>query len=206
MISHASSRAVESLLDDADEQTRQVVFDELLGDYEKYRDLIKALSQSDSSRVRKAIRRIQKLSESGQDHCLVHWPEDWFESADWNCLENFCWQMSVQQDPNFKPSRGVKFLDRLAYQINEKALEYSGDHMETVARIKAFQSVLHRRYGFVGNHQDYYHPDNSYLNRVLESRKGIPLSLSLIVIFIGQRLDWDVQGTQFPGPLHDGHR
>lgn len=216
MVTHASSRAVESLLDDSDERTRQVVFDELLNDYEKHRELIQQLSRSRSARVRKAVRHLRNLNRSGQHQCLAHCPEDWLDSSDWHCLETFCWQMSRQRDPEFKPASGIKFLDRLAYQVNEKVLEYSGESPVAIARIQAFQSVLHRRYGFGGNHQNYYHPDNSYLSRVLESRKGIPLSLSLIVIFIGQRLDWEVMGLNFPGhfmaglgntafdPFHDG--
>ncbi len=216
MVSHASSRAVESLLDDADERTRQVVIEELLGDYEKHRELIQSLSQSRSRRVRKAINHLQSLNQSGQHHCMAHWPEGWPENSDWRCLENFCWQLSRQRDPDFKPSCGVKFLDRLAFQVNEKAQNVSPGSTLAVARINALQSILHRKYGFSGNHQDYYHPDNSYLSRVLESRKGIPLSLSLIAIFIGQRLDWDVIGLNFPGhfmvgigdvafdPFHDG--
>jgi len=176
-----------------------VVIEELLGDYERHRDLILALSRSDRSRVREAARRIIECRESGRCQCLPLWPEAARFREDWQCLENFCWQLSARRDPRFKPARGATFLDRMAYQVSEKAVEYAAGVSPAFARVKALQSVLHRRYGFTGNCRDYYHPDNSHLNRVIESRKGIPLTLSLLSIFIGQRLDWDVQGLNFPG-------
>lgn len=53
--------------------------------------------------------------------------------------------------------------------------------------------------GFGGNHDDYFDPGNSYLDRVIESRVGIPISLSVLVMAVGSRAGMNVEGVGFPG-------
>ncbi len=57
---------------------------------------------------------------------------------------------------------------------------------------------IHSDKGFCGNVKDYFNPQNSYLNRVLETRSGIPISLALVHISLGQRLGIPVSGINFP--------
>ena len=54
-----------------------------------------------------------------------------------------------------------------------------------------------RRLG--GNRLDYYHPQNSNLVRVLETRVGIPLSLACIYMLVGRRLGLAIHGCNYPG-------
>jgi regulator of sirC expression with transglutaminase-like and TPR domain len=53
--------------------------------------------------------------------------------------------------------------------------------------------------GFAGNVNDYYTPDNSYLHRVLETRRGIPITLALIYMEIAQHIGLEARGVSFPG-------
>ncbi|MFN0135803.1 MAG: SirB1 family protein [Phycisphaerae bacterium] len=68
-----------------------------------------------------------------------------------------------------------------------------------VARYLAMREVLIEQHKLCGNGDDYYDPQNSYLNRVLDRRKGIPLSLGVVWIEVARRLEWPVQGVSFPG-------
>jgi regulator of sirC expression with transglutaminase-like and TPR domain len=52
--------------------------------------------------------------------------------------------------------------------------------------------------GFEGNRERYYDPNNSYLNRVIERRLGIPISLSVVYLLLGQRLGLPVYGVNMP--------
>jgi regulator of sirC expression with transglutaminase-like and TPR domain len=52
---------------------------------------------------------------------------------------------------------------------------------------------------FRANSGNYYDPDNSYLNRVLDRKTGIPITLSLIYIEVAGRLGLDVRGIGLPG-------
>lgn len=53
--------------------------------------------------------------------------------------------------------------------------------------------------GFHGNTGEYYSPDNSFLNRVLETRTGIPITLSLLFMEVGRRLGLKCSGVGLPG-------
>jgi regulator of sirC expression with transglutaminase-like and TPR domain len=53
--------------------------------------------------------------------------------------------------------------------------------------------------GFRGNHRDYYNPRNSYLNDVVERRKGIPITLSVLTMSVGRRLGVPLAGVGMPG-------
>ena len=53
--------------------------------------------------------------------------------------------------------------------------------------------------GFAGENRAYYHPDNSYLHRVVERRRGIPITLSVLAIEIGRRAGVKLEGIGMPG-------
>lgn len=65
--------------------------------------------------------------------------------------------------------------------------------------VSALVNYIHDDLGFSGNITDYYDPTNSYLNRVIDYKHGIPISLALVHISIGSRLNIPVSGISFPG-------
>lgn len=86
-------------------------------------------------------------------------------------------------------------LDRHALEIDARA----GQGADGASYLQAAHEYLFEDLGFRGNQQDYYTPLNSCLNHVLDTRLGIPISLSLIYMEIGRRLGRDVQGVSLPG-------
>lgn len=66
-------------------------------------------------------------------------------------------------------------------------------------RALRFLDVLYYDLGFVGNRDNYYEPNNSFFNIVLQQRTGLPIMLSLLYMVVGKRLNLDVQGMGFPG-------
>ncbi len=67
------------------------------------------------------------------------------------------------------------------------------------ARALCLLDAINQQLGFTGNRDNYYDPENSFLNRVIERRTGLPIMLSLICIAIGRRLHVDVSGIGLPG-------
>ena len=59
--------------------------------------------------------------------------------------------------------------------------------------------LLFEELGFEGERDDYYNPYNSYLDKVLIRRKGIPISLSVLTMAVGERAGMEVEGVGFPG-------
>lgn len=52
---------------------------------------------------------------------------------------------------------------------------------------------------FHGNTEDYYAPQNSLLDQVLRTRQGIPITLAIVYISIGEALGLEIAGISFPG-------
>ncbi|MEA2624702.1 MAG: hypothetical protein QOD06_747 [Candidatus Binatota bacterium] len=67
---------------------------------------------------------------------------------------------------------------------------------EKIAHLNHFLFV---EYGFQGNRDDFYDPRNSFLNEVIDRRKGIPISLGVVYAEVGRRLGLPIVGVGFPG-------
>lgn len=59
--------------------------------------------------------------------------------------------------------------------------------------------VLFQELGLRGDRDGYDNPLNSYINRVLDRRLGIPISLSLLLIVVGHRCGVELHGVGLPG-------
>ncbi|MCJ0764204.1 SirB1 family protein [Variovorax terrae] len=66
-------------------------------------------------------------------------------------------------------------------------------------RLRMLNQFFFRDLSFGGNINDYYDPDNSYLNAVLRTRRGIPISLAVLWIELAQGLGLNARGVGFPG-------
>lgn len=105
--------------------------------------------------------------------------------------------------PQLDTQRFLATLDSLAYRVrailNLPQRETSlPESMAPLTVIDALNKVLFEEEGFRGNESDYYNPDNSFLNKVLENRVGIPISLSLLYIEIGKRVGLLIEGIGLP--------
>jgi regulator of sirC expression with transglutaminase-like and TPR domain len=81
---------------------------------------------------------------------------------------------------------------------------YGAEARSRVARaagreLAALNDYLFGELGFAGNREDYYDPANSLLHRVLERRKGIPITLSIVYMEVGRRAGLKVEGVGLPG-------
>jgi regulator of sirC expression with transglutaminase-like and TPR domain len=68
-----------------------------------------------------------------------------------------------------------------------------------LARLRALNQFFFNDLNFGGNVNDYYDPDNSYLNAVLRTRRGIPISLAVLWMELAQGLGLQARGVGFPG-------
>lgn len=86
----------------------------------------------------------------------------------------------------FKREEVTEPLDRMAAELKEAVRESPDVDMV----VKIFRQYLFKTHGFHGNISNYYDPDNTYLNKVLDRKIGIPISLSGVCILLGERLIW----------------
>ncbi|NJM97930.1 MAG: tetratricopeptide repeat protein [Phormidesmis sp. RL_2_1] len=65
--------------------------------------------------------------------------------------------------------------------------------------IQIINHYLFEELKFSGNERDYYNPDNSCLNCVIDRRLGIPITLSLVYLELAHRLRFPMVGIGMPG-------
>jgi regulator of sirC expression with transglutaminase-like and TPR domain len=87
-------------------------------------------------------------------------------------------------------------LNELAGMAHEARRYVRGTRLQQVEGLCRY---LFHEMGFRGNRQNYYDPQNHYLNVVLERRTGIPISLSAVTIAVGTRADLPIVGVGLPG-------
>lgn len=92
--------------------------------------------------------------------------------------------------------------DEVAEQLDDLAVQIEGRMPGQAYPLKMLQTISQHLYqdrGFKGNTEDYYDPDNSCINAVLQRRLGIPITLGLVYMQVAERLGLPMVGVNIPG-------
>src|SRR5690606_37932976 len=120
-------------------------------------------------------------------------------------LEKGAFMVAQYAYPNLDRHRYAMELDRIAEEIAYDLRDEM--YMEDV--VDVINEHLFSREGFRPDNRRFYDPENSYINRVIERRTGIPITLSVIYLLIARRLDLPISGVAVPGHFlvrYDGPR
>lgn len=105
--------------------------------------------------------------------------------------------LSIAQDadPKLDLNACAIAIDKFAIRLKQRMPK----DIAKIPKLRLLNSFFNQDLGFAGNVNDYYDPDNSYLNKVLATRRGIPISLAVIYMELAQQIGLDVKGISFPG-------
>ncbi len=70
---------------------------------------------------------------------------------------------------------------------------------EPIQQLTVLNQFFYQELGFSGNANNFYAPENSYLNEVFRTRRGIPISIAVIWLELAQGLGLQAEGVSFPG-------
>ncbi|HYG22271.1 MAG TPA: transglutaminase-like domain-containing protein [Verrucomicrobiae bacterium] len=189
----AEQSALLTLLADEDSAVYGLVRQKIISGGEAARAWLQPYSLSNDAVLRRHVLEILAYFERQQadteflSFCLKS-GED-FE------LETAAWLLARSTFPTINREGYAALLDEFAHEAAERmALETSVEE-----KLSAFNNYLFSELGFVGNVANYYDPDNSYLNRVLDRRTGNPITLTLLYILVARRSGMPVTGIGLPG-------
>lgn len=97
--------------------------------------------------------------------------------------------------PELKIEPYLARIDRLAAAAQAR----SGGDPDPIRLLASINYVLFIQEGFCGSRWDYYDPKNSFINDVIERKRGIPISLSVLYMEVARRIGLDLEGVGFPG-------
>ncbi|MEY4207087.1 MAG: hypothetical protein RLZZ20_239 [Pseudomonadota bacterium] len=126
-------------------------------------------------------------------------PLDYFTSLvqDEEQIPLFEAALSIAQDddPAMDLSHCVLEIDKFAARLKRRMPA----DIAQIPKLRLLNNFFYQELGFAGNLNDYYNPDNSYLHKVLSTRRGIPISLAVIYMELAGQIGLDVKGISFPG-------
>jgi hypothetical protein len=129
-------------------------------------------------------------------------------------VEKAAWLLAAALLPAVDLLPGKRLLDAWGAETARRLGK--ADSEET--RAETLVEYLADELGFKGNAEDYYNINNSLLPEVIETRIGIPITLSLVYMLVGRRAGMAVHGIGLPGhfiigygrlffdPFHGGRR
>ena len=105
--------------------------------------------------------------------------------------------VSLAQDeaPTLDVQRVLDEVDQMLERLKRRVPSDAA----ALNKLRGLNQFFFESLGFGGNANDYYNPDNSYLNVVLHSRRGIPISLAVLWMELAQGLGLAARGVGFPG-------
>jgi regulator of sirC expression with transglutaminase-like and TPR domain len=102
--------------------------------------------------------------------------------------------ISMHQMPNVSLAQVDKTIQGYADNVRKRVRG-----CQPQALLAHLHEYLFDELGFTGNRDDYYNARNSYLPAVLETKRGLPITLSLLYKLVGRRLGIRVHGIGLPG-------
>lgn len=132
---------------------------------------------------------IHEIQYGSLEENLIHW----WHSDKPDLLEG------VTLVSNYKyPTLSLDYInDQITKYTQEIWLEIN-DYLTALEKIKLINHFIFEVHGFSGNVAGFHDNQNSFLKDVLDSKKGNPLSLSILYILIGRQLDLPIYGVNLP--------
>jgi regulator of sirC expression with transglutaminase-like and TPR domain len=137
-------------------------------------------------RIEKIVHKI-KFSSVKEDLNL------WYQSGAFDLLQGAL-VINRYQYPDLDEQKIILQIEEIKREI-WMGLQYE---MSSIEKIKLINHIFYNVYGFSGNTKNHHDPQNSYINQVLESKKGNQISLAIIYCTIAQKLDIPVYGVNLP--------
>lgn len=191
MITERELAAMLSLLDDTDEEVVKSVEGHLLSLGTEAVTLLEKYWDSDADpRVQEKVERLVNII---QFDALKTELIAWKNTPEKDLFEGF-YLITRYQYPNLNKQE----LDNKLNKIKLDAwLELKYD-LTALEKVRILNHIFYDVNGFKGDTATYHSPQNSFINTVLERRKGNPISLAIIYSIIAQRLNIPIFGVNLP--------
>lgn len=145
--------------------------------------------------------RIENIIHAIQFQKIAEDARKWARENQDNLLEGAL-LVAQYQYPDLDVAKIYKQLEQIKHDV---WLELN-DNLTALEKTKVLNHILFDVHLFSGNTANYYAPQNSYINNVLESKKGNPLSLSIIYAIVAQSLGLTIYGVNLPEHFVLGYR
>jgi regulator of sirC expression with transglutaminase-like and TPR domain len=192
-LSEGQKAALISLLADDDPAVYQLIREKLLSFGQEAIGWLRPHTlSSDPVMRRHALEIAHHLSRQASDNRFLTFCLSQGGDLD---IEEGSWLLAQTQYPDINVAAYQALLDSYAGDLRER-VDFAADTEDV---LRTLNQYLFSALKYNGNEHDYYDPENSYLNRVMDRRTGNPISLCLIYILLSRRLRLPIVGIGMPG-------
>tara|TARA_B100001123_G_scaffold448868_1_gene611763 strand:- start:1866 stop:2732 length:867 start_codon:yes stop_codon:yes gene_type:complete len=190
-IPSARLKALSGLIDDPSPAVRNAVIEEFIQLGSEGRNFLNELSKGSNLNLRRhALGILEILDWDSPTQMFTRF----IKSLNYE-LESGYFLLSRVNNPDIKVTDYMQKLDDIAFRC--QTLFISPLSPRDWCRI--LNRVIFHEYGFTGNKSDFDNPRNTFIHSLFETRKGIPISLSILYIMVAQRLELELEPVGIPG-------
>jgi regulator of sirC expression with transglutaminase-like and TPR domain len=184
-------KALISLLDDSDDEIVNIASSNLMNQgLSAIPELEKAwettLNETLQERLESVIQNIQ-FNEAMQNL------RSWNDSGSESILEGAIYLAKFQF-----PDITVESIDKEIDKIKQDVWLELNNNLTALEKIKIINYILFEIHKFRRNSSNFYSPQNSFINQVLETKRGNPISLAIIYLAVANKLNLPVYGVNLP--------
>ena len=188
----AAIKAMIHLLDDSDQEVVSMVEQQIrtLGP-----SIIPVLeSEWESESLNPILQsKIENLIHDFQWQSVKTRLQVWKESGGMDLLEGM-WILATYRYPDYSFNDLKVEMDQLYYEVWPQMRE----DLHPMDQVKVLNSVMFEQLKFGPNSKNFHAANNSFINNVLSSKKGNPISLCVIYMWIAQKLGLPIYGVNLP--------
>lgn len=183
--------ALITLLDDPDDSVFRMVEQEILKEDAKIVDKLEQIWETSLDELIQY--RIENLIQQIQFNDTKERIKRWSTQKTLDLFDGF-FLISRYQYPDLKLKNITNKLDKLTKDI---WLEFNNS-LTALEKITVINHIIYDIHKFAVNHPNFNSPQNCYLNQLLETQKGNPVSLAILYTLIARRLELPVYFIDFP--------
>ena len=191
-MTEAAIKAMIHLLDDSDQEVVSMVEQQIrtLGP-----SIIPVLeSEWESESLNPILQsKIENLIHDFQWQSVKTRLQLWKESGGMDLLEGM-WILATYRYPDYSFEQLKVEMDQLYYEVWPQMRE----ELHPMDQVKVLNTVLFEQLKFGPNSKNFHAANNSFINNVLSSKKGNPISLCVIYMWIAQKLGLPIYGVNLP--------
>lgn len=176
---------------------------------EPHPDVFKDISSNIMQFGTDIIPFLENAWETGQSPEVQSRIENIIDRIQFNqvCIELKEWMLGDKEDL----LAGCFIIARYQYpELDEDKIKYDffklqkdiwleiNDNLTALEQIKVFNHMFYNIHGFEGNMEDYHDPKNSFINDVIQTKRGNPLTMSVVYMILAQSLNMPVKGVNLP--------
>jgi len=184
-------KALISLLDDPDSEIINVVSDSLM---QQGLNAIPELEKAWENTFDEVLQnRLGNVIQNIQLNYARNNLEKWIKTGAEYVLEGAFYIAQYQF-----PYINMKDLYREIENIRKDVWLEINNNLTALEKVKIMNYIIFDIYKYSKNITDIYAPQNSFINQVIETKKGNPISLSIIYLSVAHRLDLPIYGVNLP--------